>query len=289
MNIKKLKLQNPNLNISIVDILSKLDPSDNNKLTPFLIKMYKKKVESFIGEYHNEKRSFTEILENNIKDHIGDAIGWQNLENLVNFNNHLKNNRIENSDVTSYNSWDNVTSELNKAELKLIDKSICKQIEVVFEDDSWLVLKPLSFKASLTYGSNTRWCTAMKNEPSYFYRYSKRGVLVYVINKTNGVKYGFFSCPEEFSVWDQVDNRVDSLTTNLPYELLLTIKDSMDPEKNSNNHSKFDESELKSSEYYLLEKTTAVEPMPIYEVTEEVEQMPMYGEFVEEEYEVRGN
>ena len=39
--IDKLKEQHPELNVSIIDLLSKIDPSDTNKYVEFLIKQIK--------------------------------------------------------------------------------------------------------------------------------------------------------------------------------------------------------------------------------------------------------
>ena len=43
MGLKQLKEQNPDLNINIIDILSKIDNTKTKKLTPFLIKLFKNK------------------------------------------------------------------------------------------------------------------------------------------------------------------------------------------------------------------------------------------------------
>jgi hypothetical protein len=255
MSIKTLKKQHQDLTINIVDILSSMDPSEDNKMTPFLIKMYRK---------HFDKEKNKEVIDNNrpqplklskmaspnlnntIRDVIFNVMGYEQFEKLVLFNSHLKNKRIENTDVTTYSDWSDIEVELSKAELKAIDKEMLKQIEIIHQDDEWLILKPLSFKASLTYGSNTKWCTAMKNNPHYFYNYSRNGILIYVINKVNGSKYGFYSSSEEFSAWNQIDKRIDSIESNIPFELLSKIKESSDLTTNPTNYSKFSEQELKN-------------------------------------------
>lgn len=247
MNIKDLKKQNKNLNIDLVEILSHLDPTENCKLTPFLLKMYKKRFSSDddrqVRRCDSGIKSLLDVSKPSMKQSITniilDSFGCVNIEYLVKFNEHLENKRISNTDVTSYNSWGEVRDEVSKAELKLVEKELTKQVEVIHQDQEWLVLKPLSFKSSLAYGSNTKWCTAMKYESEYFYNYSKNGILIYVLNKFNGKKYGFYSSPEEFSVWNQVDVRIDSMETFIPHEILLKIKEFSNIERYGNNFQNF--------------------------------------------------
>jgi hypothetical protein len=256
MGIKNLKKQNKKLNFDLVDVVSQMDPSESGKLMPFLLKMYKKRflinekedVASIKSKEYIEVDGNSQRMEIIIKDIIMSKFGHENLEYLTKFNEHLENKRIENPDITSYNDWDQIRSEVVKADIKILDKELSKQVEVIHQDETWLILKPLSFKASLVYGSNTRWCTSMKNECDYFYRYSKNGILVYTLNKSNGKKYAFYSSPEEFSVWNQVDNRIDSLETNIPFELLLKIKEFSDLEHNVTNFYKFSVEEVQNYE-----------------------------------------
>lgn len=238
--IKTLKKQNPDLVFDMVDMLKNFDPTENNKLTPFLIKELQKRIYQQDGddevapdiidvdwvEEHTSRLIISKNrLELSIKNILFDLLGWDNLNSLPNFVDHLNNKRIENPDVTSYSSWDEFLTEISKADLKMLDKELSKQIELIHQDEVWLILKPLSFKSSLTYGSNTKWCTASKYNEEYFYDYCQRGMLIYIINKVNGKKYAFYNDNIELSVWDQVDNRIDSMQTSIPYNLLLKIRD----------------------------------------------------------------
>ncbi len=220
MSLKKLKKENPELNFNIIDELSKYDKTETKKLTGFIVKMFKKSLEN---TYDWEKRKTDDYFKI-FSEIILEYIGYDNLLLLDEFSEHLSNNRIENNDISKYNSWCDVINELNKAELKVRDKELCNEVELVYEDDTWLSLKPLSFKASLKYGSNTKWCVSMKNEPSYFYRYSKEGVLIFILNKKTGEKFAFYNKVGEFSVWDQLDKRIDSIETGIPYDILVLLK-----------------------------------------------------------------
>jgi len=113
---------------------------------------------------------------------------------------------------------------VNEAEIKQGVKNKKNRIVILHTDDEWLVLKPLSVEASVNYGYGTKWCTSMKEGNSYFHKYSKNGVLIFVINRKNGVKYAFYSSPKEYSVWTVTDARIDSMETTIPFELLCQIK-----------------------------------------------------------------
>lgn len=58
-------------------------------------------------------------------------------------------------------------------------------VEVLYEDDNILFVIPKTHKGSLKYGSNTRWCTASKNNPATFNNYSRGALLAYLIDKTD--------------------------------------------------------------------------------------------------------
>jgi hypothetical protein len=84
--------------------------------------------------------------------------------------------------------------------------------------------------ASKKYGANTKWCTTQENNPEYYLKFSRRGILIYVINKITGNKIGVFknidmSYAKEISFWNMVDERIDSMESELPSDILNIIKD----------------------------------------------------------------
>jgi hypothetical protein len=105
-----------------------------------------------------------------------------------------------------------------------------KQVMKLYDNDEWLIIKPLSFLASKKYGANTKWCTTQENNPEYYLKFSRRGILIYVINKITGNKIGVFknidmSYGKEISFWNMVDERIDSMESELPSDILNIIKD----------------------------------------------------------------
>jgi hypothetical protein len=271
MGKKDLKKQYTNLDVSVIDYVSRIDPSKTNKLTPFLLKILSKNI---LDRGYIAKKEFSDITNNGIDlyiiemliDVIGD--GYQGLETLREFNEHLENNRIENTDINQYETWEDLLIQKGIADVKQMDKQLTKQVERIYEDSTWLVIKPLSFSASLAYGSGTKWCTAMKMEPTYFYRYASEGILLYVINKVNGKKYGFNSSPNEFSVWNTTDNRIDSLESGVPYEILSIIREKSNLSNNPKNSELFSDEEIKNKDKYYGQ--LKIVP-PLYVITDDEE------------------
>jgi len=57
-----------------------------------------------------------------------------------------------------------------------------------YEDDEWLVVVPLTYKASCKYGANTKWCTTDSKTDAYFKNYSSEAPLIIVTNKQRKLK-----------------------------------------------------------------------------------------------------
>ena len=101
--LDRLKEQHPELNISLIDMLAKVDPSNTYKYTEFLIKMIKN---IFIDDYTSD-----------IGLTIGiDILGSDNVELLNEFELHSKVGRIKNSDISSYKSWAEIYRSVKSAE-----------------------------------------------------------------------------------------------------------------------------------------------------------------------------
>lgn len=60
-----------------------------------------------------------------------------------------------------------------------------EHVDVLWETDDYLMVRPKTHVGSLKYGANTRWCTSSKNNASTFNSYVGGGLLVYLIDKKN--------------------------------------------------------------------------------------------------------
>lgn len=76
-----------------------------------------------------------------------------------------------------------VTRAEEEKDVKSFDRD--DHVEVLYEDDETLFVIPKTHRGSLKYGSNTRWCTASKNNPSTFNNYTRNALLAYLIDKTD--------------------------------------------------------------------------------------------------------
>lgn len=87
-----------------------------------------------------------------------------------------------------------------------------KDVDKLYEDSRFLIVQPYSHKASCYYGSNTKWCTASKDNESYFDRYGTNGRLIYIIDKqskdeTLGKMAVHINENDNIWVYDQKDNQ----------------------------------------------------------------------------------
>jgi hypothetical protein len=94
---------------------------------------------------------------------------------------------FEKKDINQY-SWYELMSTIENHKQK--SKSYNKKANTegakkLYEDSNILIVKPLTYEASCKYGSGTRWCTTMANQPSYFKQYTSGDdqALYYVILK----------------------------------------------------------------------------------------------------------
>jgi len=76
---------------------------------------------------------------------------------------------------------------IDNAEMAKDEKTFNRDehVNVLIENDRFLLVQPITHRGSLKYGAGTKWCTAGKKDPGTFTRYSKNGYLVYLVDKTN--------------------------------------------------------------------------------------------------------
>jgi len=226
MGKKDLKLQHKDLQIDIIDLLSELDPSKTNKFLILLIKKFKEEITSF---------------KSHIKEELKYVIGSENLKALKDFNTHLENNRTKIKDISLLNDFADLHEQLVFAEIKLKKNDLKKEIKIIYKDDEWLILKPLSYESSKIYGAGTKWCTSSRNENTPFYRYSNDGILLYVIKLGTNEKFGVHWYLEkekgvEMSWWDSEDRKVDSMTLKLPSKITQIVLDHFLEHKKPNSY-----------------------------------------------------
>lgn len=228
--LETLKTQYPEFNISIFDILNLFDTTGKYKYIQLFCQLFKN---DMINRFDKDK-SLNKHIHNKLKD-VGvnyenlpknqsiilsiliDFLCPDHLKVLSKFVNHMENNRIDVKDITSYKSFDEINLAISKAEFKEIKKSLQNQVIKEFENDDWLVIRPLTMESSKKYGANTKWCTTSDKDDFYFYKHLITGILVYFLNKKTGYKFAGFKdfSNNELSFWNSADLREDSLSLNI--------------------------------------------------------------------------
>jgi hypothetical protein len=237
--IDKLKEQHPNLNVSIIDLLAKIDPSNTNKYLHFLINRLK-------GEYDYDEGDDIGLYL------ITEILGPDRLVLLNEFDIHCNANRIPKNDISQYKSWDEMNDSVKGAEEILKQKETEKQIIKLLDNDEYCVVIPLSYDASRVYGSNTKWCTTQER---YWNDYIDKYKLIYIIDRINNDKYAVSikqGDSTKIQGWLSDDKEVSPLTLPISVDVINIIvseikKDEtiMDLEDYKKIHSKINESKSK--------------------------------------------
>ena len=205
--LDKLKEQHPELNISIIDLIGMIDPTDTYKYSEFLIKILK-------NWYVNT----------DIRYGIGiDLFGEEQVESLNEFERHCKAKRVEKNDISQHTDFRSLKVEVEKAKEILRLKELEKQTKKLFDNDEWLVIIPLSYEASKMYGMETKWCTTQER---YWNDYIRNYKLIYVINKITNNKYAISrdkTADKDLKAWLSDDTETSPLLLPIPQDLWVVI------------------------------------------------------------------
>jgi hypothetical protein len=276
--IKDLKSK-PENNLNIIEILELICPEKKTKYIETLLRLMKK-TKNFDNYIVDIKEMFTKRL--NISSSklekftnfqiflMWDFLETFDIDDLVEYQKFCDFNErglIQSNDLSKYSSFDEILSVTSIAELKSQEKELEKQIKVIYTNEEWTVIRPLTGNSSMKYGSGTKWCTASTKNPDYFFRYSKRGILLYMINKKTGLKVACFKSLDEeheFSFWNQEDIRIDSIESGLPLFIIDIIRDEITNNPVSNMSLLSDEEKKIQDDLigYRLNKYSASEIQP---------------------------
>ena len=251
MGIKKLKKENEILNLNLANMLERFDTTKTKKYSQFLVKMLNKKIE----DWQAEQDSFRPVIQseivrldpvertvpNNSYENMLSRVlfcdyifSWGRMERFVEFTELMEKGLIDEKDISKYDSWDMLEENLFEAKNREMFKRSKKEIHKIFEDDNYMIFKPLTYASSCSYGYQTKWCTAMVNDPGYFYNHS-RGILIYLIDKKENKKFAFYKhFPQlyegldnhedyAFKTYNQEDKQIDTIQTGLPMNILQII------------------------------------------------------------------
>ena len=293
--IKNLKT-NPEHVINMVEIVELFVPEKKSKYVETLLRIMKKTknlehyqqevIETYKKEFGISEESFSNFTPLQlmfIYRFIDSMFNHSDLKSFAKFCEYNERGLIEQSDLSRYTTFEEIMTATGIAEVKTLEKDLEKQIKVIYSDDEWIVLRPLTYHSSRKYGSSTKWCTTQENNPEYFIRYAKKGILLYMINKVTGLKVACFKSLDnndpEFSFWNQVDTRIDSMESELPLFIMECIREEV-TENPVTNLSLLSEEDFKKQEELLYERKKLLnitEGEPV-DMREEVMEQPMVDE-----------
>lgn len=188
-------------------IVTASQPQENNILLPltkWVLRLYEK----------NPNQTMNELRLLNIDGNINILQMFQRLKDL----NLLTNNSADIGRYSSIRELYTVVTMFDSQDLEGDNTERKKRlmrpefiearndIEILYEDDDWLVISPNSYEASVYWGHGTSWCTAYKDQRNYYDDYSRQGRLYINIDKENGDKYQFHF--ESDSFMDKYDHKI---------------------------------------------------------------------------------
>ena len=230
------------MKLSLLDLIMLLDPSKTNKYTPLMVKLFTKNYfkrnfrrENVDEFYHDLRNSYNVVLENIPNENIPvihtllHTFNSDFVQSIMSFVAAAENNQLPGLDVTKINEVSEISELMSLIQLKNISKKLQKQAIKDYEDDEWLIVRPFTGEASQKYGYGTKWCTSSESYQGHFFSYTEEGKLIYCINKINGKKIAVYykknkDSTTELSFWNMVDDRVDSMLSELPEPIMNEVK-----------------------------------------------------------------
>lgn len=118
------------------------------------------------------------------------------------------------TDINQYGSFGELSSVLSDYESK--SRRNVKKVQggnVVYEDDRFFIVNPLTHEASCYYGKGTKWCTAADSNHQ-FNQYNQDGKLFYILDKSLPTNDPFYKVAllkkfdGDMTFYDAVDNTI---------------------------------------------------------------------------------
>jgi hypothetical protein len=271
------------MNLSLIDVLEMIDPSNTNKFLPMLTNIVDSSFKNRVGNWGEDTIEFIRRIET-ISPHLKgtfdvsdpslvysfwallERIPNNELDSLVDFIELYEKHQIPGVDINQIKTLNEIESVVNLINIKNIGKEFSKQTYVDLDTEKWLVIRPLTYESSLKYGAHTKWCTAAKSNPYQFFRYTEEAVLIYCINKETGYKLAFHMFREgnkfyDISFWNSIDERIDSLSAEIDFDVYQLIKNIYTSSETKTNKELGGEYWVQSHDLHM--KEDAQSPIPL--------------------------
>ena len=227
----------PENNLNFFNMLSAFSPKPKYRdmlmriftKTPNIPEFVTQIKDNFVKELGIPKENFDKLNDNEVillECLVSTYLTMDSLKTYVKFCEYNERKLVKNNDLQKYTKFKEMFLENQKIELTLKDKDLEKERLVIFKDDEWISLLPLTYESSKKYGANTKWCTASAQTSDQFYSYTNRGCLIYNINTVTGEKVAVYKDINEknSSFWNAKDDRIDSIECGLDGKVLSFLK-----------------------------------------------------------------
>lgn len=288
--IAELRNKFKEYNIDVVDIVKLFDPTKNKVLLPFLMEAvdYQVRQNQLNYEKSSDEPDFMKSLHLNnqnefsrvILERVYSMIGSEDLNVINTFNKYWDENKVSHN-MSQYKSLNDIRKTVYALDLEKASKNADVKTCKIYEDDNWLIIMPLSLLAARLYGAGTKWCTSMRDSSSHYYRYTKNGLLIYILNKKDNIKYAFYKdfikYIEEGTImsrfFDETDVQVDSVELDIPYQILDILRIYIKNRQYDRNmdYPEYDQKGL--AEYMSKETKNCDQQMTVEGAPEEIRQL----------------
>ena len=160
--INELKKQYPELNITMFDLMVRLDTTKTHKYLPLMCKIFGKRFNAK-EMWHKDELSMgllelqsnlinkgisTDGLTDNqmfyLSNYITENFTIETYHTLNLFMEYMDKNMIEKNDVTSYKDIDDIRGAVTLATMKELTKELEGQVIKEYEDEKWVIVRPLN-------------------------------------------------------------------------------------------------------------------------------------------------
>ena len=184
--VDDVKKKYPDVPVEFIERLSEADPSGTNKYLDWMTYLKSMSITmpniiKHVNLFHkNVNKLNKELFDDLIKEKKWDWLLTDKSPIGRTFQKIYKSPK----DINNYVDF-GLTTEILKAADSKLTKSEVKKLEanILYNSDDLLIMIPKSHRASCYYGAGTKWCTTNKESDNYFNNYTKKGTLIYVINK----------------------------------------------------------------------------------------------------------
>jgi hypothetical protein len=190
--IDDVKKKFPTLDPAIIDYFVTVDPSGNNKYLEWMAKAmtHRPTTDSIMDIIDNY--NWNDGYWEDVASYIGDIVKkfHQLLPYMVHTNEQGKKEgttdlylyKFTDSEMIHYLKFD-IDRAQERKDKKDELKKYKSEVDKIFDDKNWLVVRAKTWEASCHYGAGTKWCTTSRDTDSHFKRETDRQFLIYVINK----------------------------------------------------------------------------------------------------------